>query len=69
MRQKAHRMAQSVRRTDDDPGVPDSPTSHADNVVQMLTRIIEPWFLALDDEFNKMLEGTQQGEAVKEGGI
>lgn len=69
MRQKAHRMAQSVRRQDDDPGVPDSPTSHADNVVQMLTRIIEPWFMALDDEFNKMLEGTQQGEVVKQGGI
>jgi hypothetical protein len=69
LRQKAERMAQSVRRQDDDPGNPDSPTSHADNVVQMLTRILEPWFNALDDEFNKMLEGTQQGEIVQEGGL
>jgi hypothetical protein len=69
MRQKAHRMAQSVRRTDDNPNDPDSPTAHADNVVQMLTRILEPWFMALDDEFHQLISGTQQGEAVEEGGI
>jgi hypothetical protein len=67
-RQLAEQMAQSVRQQDDNPAAPDSPTSHAQNVVQMIARIIEPWFLALDDEFSKLLEGTVQGEAVEEGG-
>jgi hypothetical protein len=67
LRQKAERMAQSVRKQDDDPGNPDSPTEHANNVVQLITRIIEPWYMALDDEFNQLLSGTQQGEAVEEG--
>jgi len=69
LRQKAQRMAQSVRRQDDDPNNPDSPTEHANNVVQLITRIIEPWVGALEDEFSKLLGGTTQGEAVEEGGV
>jgi hypothetical protein len=67
LRQKAERMSQSVRQQDDNPTAPDSPTSHATNVLQMLATIIEPWFSALDDEFNQLLSGTTQGEAVEEG--
>jgi hypothetical protein len=67
LRQKAQRMAQSVRKQDDNPGAPDSATSHAENVYQMITRIIEPWVGALEDEFDQMLSGTQQGEALEEG--
>jgi hypothetical protein len=66
MKQKAERMLQSVRQQDDNPGDPDSPTSHAQNVVQMLTTIIIPWYLALDDEFNQLLSGTEQSEALEE---
>lgn len=67
LRQKAEQMLRAVRRTDDDPGSPDSPSEHANNVIQMITRIIEPWFMALDDEFSQLLKGTEQGEAVEEG--
>ena len=69
LRQKAQRMAQSVRKQDDDPAKPDSPTEHANNVVQLITRILEPWVGALEDEFDQMLSGTEQGETVEEGGI
>lgn len=69
LRQKAERMAQSVRKTDDNPAAPDSPTNHANNVVQLITRIIEPWYMALDDEFNQLLSGTEQGKAVEEGAL
>ena len=62
-------MAQSVRRTDENAANPDSPTAHADNVVQMLTRILEPWVMALNDEFEQLVNGTYQGEAVEEGGL
>jgi hypothetical protein len=68
LRQKAERMAQSVRKQDDDPAAPESPTEHANNVVQLITRIIEPWFMALDSEFSELLSGTIQGEAVEEEG-
>jgi hypothetical protein len=66
LRQKSERMAQAVSRQDDNPGVENSPTSHAHNIVRLLAAIIEPWFNILDDEFGQLLNGTQQGEAVEE---
>jgi hypothetical protein len=65
-RQLAEQMAQSLGQKDDNPRDPNSPTSHAQNVVQMLARILEPWFNALDDEFGKILEGTIQSKALEE---
>ena len=69
VKQKAERMVQSVRNQDENPGDPNSPTSHAQNVLQMISMIIIPWYIALDDEFEKMTRGTEQGKAVGEGEI
>jgi hypothetical protein len=68
VRQKAEKMAQSVAMQDDNPNRDGSPTSHARNVVQLIATILEPWFGVLDDEFNKLLVGTEQGEALEEEG-
>jgi hypothetical protein len=66
LRQKAERMAQSVSKQDENKGQGVSSTSHAQNVVQMISTILEPWFMALDDEFSKLLNLTDQGQALEE---
>ena len=66
LRQKAERMAQSVSQHDDNPGQDNSSTSHAKNIVQLIATILEPWFSAVDDEFVKLLNTTEQGQALEE---
>lgn len=65
LRQSIENMARSVSRQDEDPGQASSPTSHASNIHKLITTIIEPWMNVLEEEFDHLLEGTEQHKALE----
>jgi hypothetical protein len=42
----------------------DSAATSAKNIVQLISQVLEPWFLQVDNEFDNLLGGTSQGEAL-----
>lgn len=34
------------------------------NIVQLISAVLEPWYMQIEDEFNRLLEGTTEGELV-----
>jgi hypothetical protein len=67
LRQIAQRMQVSVARQDENKGKEDSATAHAQNIVKLLSTIVEPWFNVLEEEFSALLGETSQSEELEEG--